>query len=307
MLTGGPFDDILKVVSEQKSRALCDEDLISKHLNTKGLSPDTGLGELYYWLANSQATSQPNVAQAHVCILASSYKGTDASDIVLKFVTKASSGQVAVNQLCADLGIGLRVLEMAPQIPHQIGQSWSELDCTKAVAFGMEAGAAGGDVLAISDIAPGNDAGKLALIASCVEDGEDWLNALAIEGHETAQSATVMLEKYSGFLQNPLEALRILGGREVAGNLGAFIAGRSQNLAIVIDGWSAIAAYAVLEKIKLGAGQHIRLGACENALQKCAADKLKFVPLVGHFIDAGPGCGGALSVSVLKAAVDVAL
>jgi len=302
MLTNNPFADILQVIHEQQELDFHLPCSLENKMEVSGLSSVGGVADLYGWLVGCQENSEASLSEVHICIFASSYKKGPGSAATVGFVAAASKGLAPVNRLCVDHGIGLRVLEMAPEVPHDIEEDWSELDCTRAVAFGMEAGAAGGDLLGLSDMAPGNLAGALAVIACCITDGRAWLDTLSADA---AAEALNLLARQGELDLTPLEALRLFGGREAAGCLGAFLAARSRHVPVVIDGWAAITAYAVLKAIRTEGVSHVRLAACENATQRAATDLLGMQALVGADIDAGAGCGAAVSVSVLKAAIDV--
>lgn len=305
MLTNTPFDDVLAVINNHLPVNAGVSCSLKKHLLDRGLAADSGLGSVFSWLASTQQADIGQIDEAHVCVLASAYEGGGKSDDVQQFIAAAAKGDAPVNVLCVPHGVGMRVLEMAPEIPHVLSD-WSELDCTKAIAFGMEAGAAGGHLLGLSDFAPGNIAGKLAIIAHCASGGRQWISAMLDENCDPIlERANELLAPLVEGLE-PLETLRALGGREVAGCLGAMIAAKSQNIAVVIDGWAALAAYAVLKKLNPDAVSHIKLASCESELHVEAARVLSLEPLVGELVDAGPGCGAALSVSILDAAVKVA-
>lgn len=306
MLIAGPFADIVKVIEDQVDKKYAISELASGRLAESCLSPNAGLGDIYAWLAQSQKGEEVALQEMHICVFVSSYQTTADPKVGLDFIDAASSGRAAVNRLCVDHGIGLRILEMAPMLPHDVGDNWTELDCAKAVAFGMEAAAAGGHLLGISDMAPGNLAGKLAMIANLIPNGEAWMQGLASsESDPEIEHALRLLEKHASKAIHPLDTLRIFGGREVAACLGAFFAAKSRNLPVIIDGWAAIAAIMVLESIAKDASDHVRIGACGDALQQKVLMKLEKQSIIGSFIDAGPGCGSAVSLSVLKAAVDV--
>ena len=102
-----------------------------------------------------------------------------------------------------------------------------------------------------------------------------------------------------------LQTIRNFGGREVAAAVGGLIAAKSKNIAVVIDGWAALAAYAVVEALDAGAASHVNLAACSGLAQRGMAARLCLRPIVGADVAAGPGCGAAISVSILKAACDL--
>src|SRR5690606_9292352 len=64
---------------------------------------------------------------------------------------------------------------------------------------------------------------------------------------------------HRGHLDDPLEALRRIGGREFAAIAGAIIAARMQKIPVVIDGFAALAAAAVLHAANAAALDHCLL------------------------------------------------
>jgi len=307
MATSRPFEDILNVVHQQQEIEETGSEKKPDFNREIQSEADQGFSKIVAWLAKSQGAAQASLAEAHICVLASSYQGNSAVKDVSAFAKNASHGKEAINRLCVDHGIGLRVLEMAPEIPHKRGSDWSEIDCTKAAAFGMEAAASGGELLGLSAVAPGNIAGNIAIQASCSKDGsEHWLKAVPEKiRDEFYDNACQLVEKHHADVTHPLDAVRVFGGREVAASLGALLAARSRRIAVVFDGWAAISAYSVLEAIREGSCSHARLASVDGWLQQFVAERAGLNSLVGVHVDTGPGCGSALSVSILKGACDL--
>lgn len=233
------------------------------------------------WLANAQHRPEVKLNEIHICILASSYAAVDGSKAETKeieeFVAAASRGQTRVNQLCKHHGLGLRVLELAPTLPHTVGENWSEAECMAAVAFGMEATAAGGDLLCLGSYSI-NDAGYLPTLVDQV----------------------IRLRGAAGDC-NPIDFLHLLknlGGRDSAASLGALLAARSRQLPVFIEGWSALAAYSILQQIAPRSTDHVLLASVQSEKQRVYAQQMGLTPLVGVSIESGPGCGSALAVSL---------
>ncbi|MBL4837995.1 MAG: nicotinate-nucleotide--dimethylbenzimidazole phosphoribosyltransferase [Kordiimonadaceae bacterium] len=314
-----PFDDLRQVFSQLPTGDTCAAKKITQYAAEKNLSEDDELLSIKSWLSTWQGTATPSVAEAHICILASSYEGHENS-AVKALISAAAKGSAPVNRLCIDQGVGLRVLELAPEIPHKLGmEGWTEAECMAAVAFGMEATAAGGDLLALSDIAPGNKASALAIVATCSK-GESAAILEQFAGDkqysEVIQQAKQLEAKQLGakLLEaslpedqgaNALSIMQLLGGREIAASVGALIAARSRRLPVLVDGWAGLAAIAIMEHQQVGSSDHVKLASCDCDLAVEMASLVGKKPLLSLNVATGPGCGSAISVTILKAACDI--
>lgn len=278
METHDPFDDLYNVIISLGEPAKISEQQAPETVFQKYPS---SLTDLQRWLSVLQKTSSPRISEVHICIFASTYdaNGIESSK---KFIADAAAGDATVNRLCADIGIGLRVLEMAPELPHDLTNPWSETECMAAVAFGMEATAAGGQVLGLSSCAPGSQA-----------------------------AASVLIDKLAGEKcsdrnwRDILELMRVHGGREIAAFIGAIVAAKSKALPVILDCPAGIAAVTLLEAINSGVTDHVLVGACADDAARKYASKVDKTPLLGLSIDNGPGCGAAVTASVLRACCDV--
>src|ERR1700745_4519668 len=82
------------------------------------------------------------------------------------------------------------------------------------------------------------------------------------------------LALHSGHLEDPLEVLRRLGGRELAAIAGTIIAARTQ-VAVLLEGFAATAAAAVLHRANPAALDHCLLayvGAAEPGHRPLAGE-----------------------------------
>jgi nicotinate-nucleotide--dimethylbenzimidazole phosphoribosyltransferase len=103
---------------------------------------------------------------------------------------------------------------------------------------------------------------------------------------------------------DPLEALRCLGGRELAAMAGAIVAARALRIPVILDGFICSAAAAVLHKMATGALDHTVAGhlSAEGAHSRLL-DGIGKEPLLSLGLRLGEGSGGALAISIVKAAV----
>jgi len=303
MLTGNPFDDLRTIVNQlpaaddcagRKFAESCHYGMAGGHRPQGGES----LGTLGAWLATWQGTAAPKIKDVHICLLASSYEGVGDPNEVLAYIAATAKGKAPVNLMCVDRGIGLRALEMAPSIPHAVGGKWSEADCMAAVAFGMEAAASGGDVLGLATLAPGGDASALAVIAAVRPKVFEALSASHPEIMQKIDEAVVRQLAEAG---DPLEALRLLGGREIAGSVGAIIAARSRRLPVLGEDYAVLAAMVVLEALQPGACAHVRIAAPESAFFAALLAACGYAPLVNQPVGIGPGCAVPVALPLLEA------
>ncbi len=101
-----------------------------------------------------------------------------------------------------------------------------------------------------------------------------------------------------------LEALRCLGGRELAGMVGAMARARVLRVPVILDGFIATAAAATLGEEVDDALDHMIAGhvSAESAHPALLAQIGK-EPILSLNMRLGEGSGAAVAISVLKAAV----
>jgi nicotinate-nucleotide--dimethylbenzimidazole phosphoribosyltransferase len=104
-------------------------------------------------------------------------------------------------------------------------------------------------------------------------------------------------------LNDPLEALRRVGGREFAAICGAILAARMEKIPVLLDGFVATAAAAALHAANPGTLDHCLLASLspEPGHAK-VAEQLGLRPLLDFGIGHGEGVGAALAAGIVKAA-----
>jgi len=315
-----PFDDIRALLNsmpgpdaEAKAKARAREATLTK--------PPGALGQLEMiseHMATWQGHYPPRADRVVVAVFAGNHgvvaQGVAAypQAVTAQMVANFQHGGAAVNQICKAFDLGLKVFELALEQPTgDITQepALSEKDCAATMAYGMEAIAGGCDLLCIGEMGIGNTTIAAALAAGLFGGkGEDWVgpgtgvDAEGMKRKADAVNRAVALN--TGHLQDALEVLRRLGGRELAAMAGAILAARQQRIPVMIDGYVATAAAAVLYKADAAALDHCLFGHCsaETAHRKLLATMGK-TALLDLGMRLGEGSGAALAAGVVKAAL----
>ncbi|MBL4891709.1 MAG: nicotinate-nucleotide--dimethylbenzimidazole phosphoribosyltransferase [Rhizobiaceae bacterium] len=315
--SGLPFDDVRALV---KSLPEHDEEALlqakARNLGIRQASGSMGQLEmvcewLAAWSGHSPAINRPLVA-----IFAGSHSEAVQSGLraVADEVSNISAGGGAINQICAGNDLGLKVFDLALQIP--VGDITSaaaleERDCAATIAFGMEAIAGGTDLLCLGAVEVDNSISASAVFSalygekakSCIFAEPNELNDLQSSKLATIDAA---LTHHRGHLEDPLEILRLLGGREMAALCGAILAARVQHIPVILDGYTALMAAALLKALSGDAIDHCIIGqGAEGEAMNGLVGKLELPHLLGLGVSAGNACGAALAAGVVKSAAQI--
>lgn len=228
-----------------------------------------------------------------------------------QLVELTAAGGAAINQFCIASNLGLKVFDLALDLPTEDITRDAALDeksCAATMAFGMEAVADNVDLLCIGDLGVGNTTVAAALFAALLGGtGADWVGSGsgADRSMVTRKAAVVdtALALHGAHLKDPLEALRRVGGREFAAIAGAILAARLQRVPVVLDGFATTAAAAVLHALDPTALDHCVLAhlSVEPGHAR-AAEKLGLRPILDLKLHHGEGTGAALAAGIVRAA-----
>ena len=301
MITGLPFDDfraLIKALPGPDEAARARAAARSATLSAQG--PALGrLGEIAGWLA-AWTGRDPQVLRPLVALFAGTHGGVDGSrQETQAMVEHAAAGGAMVCQLCAANDLGLKVFDLALHLPVgdiAVEPALDERGCAATMAFGMEAIAGGVDLVCVGAIGVGGERSAAALMAALHGGApSDWTDA------RTAGSVGQALATHAGHLKDPLEALRRLGGRELAAIAGAILAARMEKVPVILDGYASLAAAAVLKAAEPSALEHCLLGHVSAAPGMArAADALGLKPLVDLALGDGEGAGAALAAGIVR-------
>ena len=320
MTSGLPFDDFRSLLANLSPVNATAADAARENFRQAGgdrASPATIEG-IAAWLAGWSGRARPSVSRPILAIFAGNH-GVAAQGVsplpqsaTADEVALFASGGTAVNRLCAAGDLGLKVLDLALDLPTgDISReaAFDERGAAATMAFGMEAIAGGTDLLGIGDFGVANSTVAAALAAALLGgNGADWVGA-GSGGDEamTAHKAAVVdraLACHAGHLRDPLEVLRRLGGREFAAIAGAVLAARMEKIPVILDGYAAMAAAAVLHAVNPGALDHCRLAAMPaEPVRTRLASILGLKPLLAFDAGGSGGAGAALAMMAVRNAM----
>lgn len=309
-MSGRPFDDFRDLLArlpepdERAGEAM--RARLARAARDEG--PLGDLGEIAVWLA--RWSGRPvSVSRPLVALFAGSH-GTEArlpaqeGASVADVVSRIGTGALAVNRICGLHDLGLKVFELALDLPtgdFTVDAALDERACAATMAFGMEAIAGGTDLVAVGGLGAGADAAAAALLAALLGGVPGAFLPDTPQGAAAVAVAARGLELHAGHCSDPLEALRRLGGREFAAIAGAILAARMEKVPVIVDGVAGVAAAAVLNALRPDAIGHCRLAALPSGPGYQAADRLGLKPLIGPAAPAG--ISAALAVGLVKTAV----
>jgi nicotinate-nucleotide--dimethylbenzimidazole phosphoribosyltransferase len=316
--TGLPFDDFRALIANLPGpdsaavKAARDRD--------SGLTKPAGslgrLEELAFWLA-AWTGRPPAVTRPLVAIFAGNHGVTDQgvspfpASVTAQMVENFAAGGAAINQICIAHDLGLKIFDLALEMPTAditVEAAMDERTCAATMAFGMEAIAGGTDLLCIGEMGIGN-----TTIAAAIFHGlyggqaRDWVGpGTGAEGDVLARKVAAVeraVALHKPHLGDPLELLRRLGGREIAAMAGVILAARMEKIPVIIDGYVATAAAAVLHAANPAALDHCLIGHVSAEPGHMAAiERLGKTPLLALGMRLGEGTGAALAAGIVKAA-----
>src|SRR5438105_3112588 len=184
----------------------------------------------------------------------------------------------------------------------------SEEECARAIAYGMMAVEPGIDALAIGEMGIANTTVAAALcLALFGGEAAEWTGpgtgvvGAALEHKRAVVAAAVA--RHRAETSDPFETLRRLGGLEFAAMVGAILAARMGRVPVVLDGFSAGAAAAVLYAADKRALDHCVAGHLSaEPGHRLLLERIGQRPLLDLGMRLGEASGATLAFCLLKAA-----
>ncbi len=317
-----PFDDIRHII---KALPKADEQSIAavRARNKQLTKPPGSLGRLEWiaeWMAGWQGKAKPSVDRPLVCVFAGSHgvaeRGVSAfpSAVNQQMLENFAAGGAAINQICTVYGLGFKVFDLAINLPTKDfveEPAMDERSCVATMAFGMEAVANGTDLLAIGELGIGNTTSAAAIFAA-LYGGKvaNWVGrGTGVDDEGLARKVAVVeaaLERHKHLIHDPLEILRCFGGRETAAMAGAIIAARSQHIPVILDGYVATSAAAILHALDPQSVDHCVAGHLSSeGNHRDVLERMGKIPLLALGMHLGEGSGAAMAAGIIKAAVQL--
>ena len=298
------------------------EDAASQALARQGTltKPQGSLGrleDLAVWLARWQGKAIPTLEKVEVLVFAGSHGitrcGVSAfpAEVTAQMVANFAAGGAAINQLAKAAGAELKVIALEVERPtadFTEAPAMSEAEFLKAVSTGYEALSAGTQLLCIGEMGIGNTTTAAAVAAALFGgDGTDWVGrGTGVDDAGLKRKADVVnaaIARHGDALRDPLEALRRVGGRELAAMFGAALAARHKGAAVLVDGFVSTAAVAPLGLLATGGLNHAQAAhRSAEAGHARLLEKIGLSPILEMRMRLGEASGACLAVNILRSA-----
>lgn len=315
--TIGEFRDMLEVLPEPDAKAIGE----AARRNSMLTKPAGALGRLEdisMWYAGWHRTPTPRIKAPCIIIFAGNHgvtaHGVSAypMDVTAQMVDNFRSGGAAINQLCTEVGAELSVLPIELDVPtadFTLQPAMTRTEFIDAISVGWNSVKARCDTLVIGEMGIGNTTAAAAVAAALFDrDPEAWVGRGTGIDEAGIQIKRAVVEEglrnHDEFLDDPFEALRRLGGKEMTAMAGAIARARVESIPVILDGFICTVAAAVLELARSGALDHCIAGHLSaEAAHGRLLDSLGKVPLLALGLRLGEGSGGALAIPVVRAAL----
>ncbi len=289
--------------------------------NSQLTKPPGALGrleDLAIWYGAWRGSARPTMERPQVIVFAGNHgvtaRGVSAfpAEVTVQMVANFRAGGAAINQLSKAFGAQMDVHALdldRPTTDFTTAPAMTEEDAVAALAAGWEAVNPTADLLVVGEMGIGNTTSAAALAAALFGgSARDWTGrGTGIDDAGLALKTQVVMDGlalHADAISDPLQALRCLGGRELAAMTGAIARARDGRIPVILDGFICTAAAAVLERCVAGALDHTVAGhvSAEGA-HGALLGHLGKAPLLDLGLRLGEGSGAALAIGVLKGAL----
>lgn len=268
------------------------------------------------WLAGWQRTARPAVDRPALVLAAADHgvaaRGVSAypQEVTKAMVAAIEAGVATSSVLARQAGASVHVIDAgvgAPGGDIVTGPALTPDQFEQRFAQGRETVAGlDCDLLALGEMGIGNTTAAAAVAAALVGgDPARWVGrgtgvrGAALEAKREAVAAAV---RRVGVV-DPMEALRQLGGGELAALAGAVTEARLRSIPVVLDGFIATAALAPLEATVPGALDHcIASHRSSEPGHSLLLDWLGAEPLLDLDLRLGEGSGALLAIPIIRMA-----
>ncbi|MEM7306358.1 MAG: nicotinate-nucleotide--dimethylbenzimidazole phosphoribosyltransferase [Planctomycetota bacterium] len=292
------------------------------------------LEELAVQLAGIQRSERPDARPAAAVLFASDHPvtahGVSAypSSVTAAMMANFAAGRAASTVFAADLGVPLEVVDVGVGSPYPSGLTLRREEVASAQAgdlrtedamtpevFGaaLAAGAAAVDrlagvrVLILGEMGIGNTTPASAVASALLGlPPEQIVGAgTGVQGEALERKRQVVADALARGVdrRDPREALRTLGGREIAALAGAALRARERGIAVLVDGFIVSAAVLAAARIEPGLAEHL-IFAHRSAEpgHDAILNALSAAPLLDLRLRLGEGSGALCALPLLDLA-----
>ena len=292
---------------------------VAQDRNGQLTKPPGALGrleDLAIWYAGWRGDAKPQITAPQVVVFAGNHgvcaQGVSAfpTEVTVQMVANFEHGGAAINQLSKAFGAKMDVHSLSLDVPtgdFTQTAAMTEEEVVTALQTGWNAVDPASDLLVTGEMGIGNTTAAAAVAAAVFGgDAGEWTGrGTGIDDAGLARKTDVVARGLALHqVTDPLEALRCLGGRELAAMAGAIAAARHYRIPVILDGFICCAAAATLAQAQPGALDHAVAGhqSAEGAHAKLL-QALGKEPLLNLGLRLGEGSGAALAIGVLKGAI----
>ena len=285
---------------------------------TKPLGSLGRLEEIAVFLAGWQGRVVPSLENVAVLIFAGSHGVTQhgvsafPAELNQQMVANFNAGGAAINQLANQAGATLTVHPIdldRPTADLTSSPAMSEDDLLVAMKVGAAAVPVDADLICIGEMGIGNTTVAATLAAALFGgSGMGWVGrGTGVDDAGLARKAAAVdaaLTYHGTTLNDPLDALQRVGGRELAAMFGATLAARLNRIPVLVDGFVATSAVSVLARLADGGLAHALAGhVSAEAQHRRLLALLALEPLLDLNMRLGEGSGACVAVNILRSAV----
>lgn len=284
--------------------------------------PPGSLGKLEHlaeWMAAWQGLARPQIKNGQCLIFAGNHgvvaKGVSPfpAEVTQQMVWNFEAGGAAINQLCREAGLTLKVTAIdldKPTADLSVEPAMSEDEVIAAMNIGAAALEPECDYLVVGEMGIGN---TTAAAAVCMGrfggDAAGWVGpGTGLDDEGVSKKASVVdqaVTLHGRLNDNPVALLAAYGGRELAAIAGAVLAARMRSIPVMLDGFiSSAAAAALTAGDNIGALDHCEIShmSAEPGHLRLAV-ALRKQPLVDLRMRLGEGSGAAVATLLVRAAL----
>lgn len=276
------------------------------------------LDQVAVWLAEWQRSSEPNIERPAAIVFFGDH-GVAAEGVsaypssVTKAMLEAVRAAVAtVSAMCASLGVDLQAVDVGVGEPTGNLRVEPALDAAR-FASSLEAGRRAvrdvdADFLVLGEMGIGNTTAAAALGASLLGGPvSEWTGpGSGLDEEAMAKKRQVVTNALARIGPiSPIEALRELGGTELAALAGATVEARHRSIPVLLDGFVVTAALMALEVECPGALDHCWPGHLSpEPGHGRLLDRLGRAPLLDLGMRLGEASGALAALPIVRLAVD---
>ena len=285
--------------------------------------------------AGWQGRVQPSIERVHISVFAADHGVTEegvsafpaavTAEMIRNFVRGGAAISVLARALNATLEVinlgtvgqaviaGAHDVALGPGTANFVnGPAMTDAQLDGALEAGRQsverALAAGAQLYIGGDMGIGNTTAAAALACALLSARPEALAGpgTGLDQRGVARKATVIrraLDKHSGHLQTPRDALQRLGGFEIAALVGAYLRCAQLGLPALIDGFIAGAAALTASRMRAGAkGWWLFAHRSKEPGHAAILTALEARPLLDLGLRLGEGSGAAVAVPLLRLA-----